>query len=402
MAKKTVSSFLSADFGVEDLISGRFSSSPNMKDYDVLNKLGILAPLKDRNNTDPTSFALESASLLAESESFGVFASQQLNELNNRFALCNRIKRTYGIEGFDPLAIGMEGIGETFKKIGSAIVAAFKKLGAMIMNFVRSVGNALGSAVALTQVKLYENNKTSKFSDDKGKTIKAIPHVKSFKEVFKNLEEGIRSASSDFAEYDKMVADLVNSGLTGKSSRDPFDGKKCKHKLSTALAKAFKKDMEAGEDFFQKLDVKKAVKTEIFGKSDVSPSEYKCGEYINKCADKVELLSRQVLEQAKVSVKSSQIILKQINFSLKQIDSLMKMSQKFEGNKAIAGSKENAKSNTSVMKQIREAFNTSNVKRFAVTKMQTKILMTFSYFLKCRGYMAAAVKGYDKETKKKK
>ena len=84
------------------------------------------------------------------------------------------------------------------------------------------------------------------------------------------------------------------------------------------------------------------------------------------------------------------------------MDSLMKMSQKFEGNKAIAGSKENAKSNTSVMKQIREAFNTSNFKRFAITKMQTKILITFSYFLKCRGYMAAAVKGYDKETKKKK
>lgn len=394
MAKKTVSSFLSADFGVEDLISGRFSSSPNMKDYDVLNKLGILAPLKDRNNTDPTSFALESASLLAESESFGVYATQQLNELNNRFALCNRIKRTYGIEGFDPYAVGMEGIGESMKKIGSAIVAAFKKLGAMIMNFIRSVGNAIGSAVALTQVKLYENMKGKSIDASKGKTIKARLNTIKMVTVFSELESFCTKALGIFQDANSRTNDLI-SGATIQSDATGSLTKKISSSLSTAM----KSVLKTGNEEFGSVKPKSVVTKIIYGvDSKQDAKEYKAGEYLSKIPDGIEILSKQYLENSKKMIKVSQLILKEVNFSLKQVDKYMKVYQSYYSGSNV-GSKELGKENKKAVKAARDALNVSNFKRFGVTKIQSMLLIAFGEFLKLRGYAAAAVRNYEKTDK---
>lgn len=397
MAKKTVSSFLSADFGVEDLISGRFSSSPNMKDYDVLNKLGILAPLKDRNNTDPTSFALESASLLAESESFGVYATQQLNELNNRFALCNRIKRTYGIEGFDPYAVGMEGVGESMKKIGSAIVAAFKKLGAMIMNFIRSVGNAVGSAIALTQVKLYEKIKDVSLDTNKGKRIKARLATTQMKTVFNELNGFCTKALGVFQNANSMTEKMI----TGAA----INGDPLVKKISSSLSAAVKSELKsaAGSDFGS-LKPKDVVMSIIYGGDGKRPDvkEYKAGEYLKKIPEGIYILSKASLEDSKKVIKISQTILKEVNFSLKQVDRYMKVYQSYYSSGSVAGSKDVGKENKKAIKGARDALNVSNFKRFGVTKIQSMLLIAFGEYLKLRGYAAAAVRNYEKTDKSKK
>ena len=103
------------------------------------------------------------------------------------------------------------------KKIGSAIVAAFKKLGAMIMNFIRSVGNAIGSAVALTQVKLYENMKGKSIDASKGKTIKARLNTTKMVAVFSELESFCTKALGIFQDANGRTNDLI-SGATIQSN----------------------------------------------------------------------------------------------------------------------------------------------------------------------------------------
>lgn len=391
--KKTIPSYMTRDIGVEDLINGNITRPVNsLKDFDVLNKLGILSPLKDRHNTDPTNFALESAILLGESESFGVFATQQLREINDRFALCNTIKKKYALEGFDPFKVGMEDVGDSFKKVGTAIIAAFKKLGAMIMNFIRSVANTVKSGAALAQVKLYEKSKGTTFSGGVGKELKCLVPTKNPVDILEEIKKDISNFVPKVKEISTKIDELINvrdagnSNLIDKSGGSTFENFVKEHDGTVT----------------EKKGAKEIVYTKFFGSEKPAIQTMKAGDYIKKC-NGIEILSKVSLDKASACTAHSKVILKEVNFSLKQTDRILVMLRNSQ--KESFSDKEGSKHNKAVVKQIRQAFNASNLKRQYVTKMQSIILIGFSTFLKCRGYMAAAVKLYgakEKEPKEKK
>lgn len=409
MARTTrISSTLRHDYSVEDLMFGNFHTT-GIENFDVVNKLGCLSSLRDVDNRDPVFFSVEAMNNLADAEKFGVFAMEELQKMNDRFAICNEISKRYSVEGFNPLAFGAEGFGETMKKIGQSIVNGFKKLAATLMNFIRSVGNAIGSAIALTQVKLYEKNKDKKFVSGTGREIKALVHRESFANIFNKMNSFCNTMCSAISNLDSKINGAIEDSIV-KTGNPHSDGSDFKHLYDTAgFKKAFdqiKSDTINSSDpnSITKFDPKKAVFKLVYGKDEVvKPTSINSGEYLTKTPDGVGILSRQSLEVAKVSVKAAQSTVKTINNSIKSVAEGIKMIESKVKNKYMSdASKDQRKETAKEIKASRTFMTSMNFEYRITTKLTTYILMTFAHFLRCRGYCAAAVKAYDKEDKNKK
>ena len=399
--KSNISSFLREDFGVEDLIAGRTSSdSFGMEDFDIVNKLGLMSALNDTNNTDPTNFGVESAMLLGEAKQFGLFATQKLGEMNERFTICADIKRQFGVEGLDPLAYGAEGFVEGIKKVGSAIGAALKKIAQSVMNFIRSVGNAIGSTLALTQVKLYEQYKGKKFAAGKGKEIKAIPHIFRFTHYFMDLNKYYAGLNKTVEESAAGIMSVLSAGPTEASI----------NKISVIKLNLKKGSKNLLKNLGKKIDVDKDetptqyVRRVIFGNKDAKPKKMKAGEYLTAIAsrDGVKILSREYLDSCKILVKVGQNLVKTLNANIKRVDASMKLVEKIVGTNSVAGSKDGAKANVKAIKLAREAFATLNITTTLSSEASSTLLISFSTFLRCRGYCASAIRAYGKTSNDKK
>lgn len=404
MARTTqIPSVLRQDFSVEDLMFGNFHTT-GIENFDVVNKLGCLSSLKDIDNRDPVYFSMEAMNLLGEAEKYGVFAMGELQKMNDRFAICNEISKRYSVEGFSPLMFGAEGFVDTMKKIGSSIVNGFKKLAATLMNFIRSVGNAIGSAIALTQVKLYEKNKGKKFAAGKGGEIKALLHAEPFIEIFGDVNQFVELMNQGLTMVSTALASLISKNT--KTKNTPFDGDKFKQIFSSAgFDKAFQKIKNYIVDSknpygITKFDAKKAVYKMIYNKDEiVKPVSMNSGDYLTKIPDNIGILSRQSLEAAKLLTKSAQNGVKTINRVIKEASQTLKFMEQSVGNKHLAGSKDKAKEAAGSVKSSREFMNSLNLEYRITTKMTSFILMTFAHFLRCRGYCAAALKAYEKGKK---
>ena len=156
--KTVISSVLANDFGIEDFQNGTVMNrgSEDIASYDLSNKLGLLAPLADRNDTEVVTFGSEAYNLLGEAKQLEQYATQQITAANQRFAIAAEIKKGYGVEGFDAFAFGCEGFKETITKAFTAVVAAIKKVIQSITNWIRQVMNWVGSQFAKGQAKLIE------------------------------------------------------------------------------------------------------------------------------------------------------------------------------------------------------------------------------------------------------
>jgi len=402
MEKKSyISSFLREDFGVEDLIAGRTSSNSfGMEDFDVVNKLGLMSALNDTNNTDPTNFGVESALLIGEAKQFSLFATQKLGEMNERFAICADIKKQFGVEGLDPLAYGAEGFIDGIKKVGSAIGAALKKIAQSVMNFIRSVGNAIGSTLALTQVKLYEQNKGKKFVAGKGGEIKAIPHEWKFTQYFMDLNRYYEGVNKSVEESAAGIMSVLSAGPT---------------EASISKIGVIKLNLKKGsKDFFKNLGKKididedetptQYVRGVIFGNKDAKPKKMKAGDYLTAIAkvDGIKILSREYLDSCKIMVKVGQNLVKTLNSNIKRVDASMNLVEKVVGTKSVAGSKDGGKANVKAIKLARESFATLNINTTISSNASSTLLISFSTFLRCRGYCASAIRAYGKTSNDKK
>ena len=166
--KNVISSVLANDYGIEDFQSGAIGharGSESIKDYELSNKLGLLSSLADRNDTEVVTFGSEAYNLLGEAKQLEQYATQQIQDANNRFAIAAEIKKNYGVEGFDAFAFGCEGFGDKLKSAFTAIVAVIRKLIQSITNWIRQVMNWIGSQFAKGQAKLVEKYKSTKFTD---------------------------------------------------------------------------------------------------------------------------------------------------------------------------------------------------------------------------------------------
>lgn len=404
MEKKSyISSFLREDFGVEDLIAGRTSSNSfGMEDFDVVNKLGLMSALNDTNNTDPTNFGVESAILLGEAKQFSLFATQKLGEMNERFAICADIKRQFGVEGLDPLAYGAEGFVDGIKKVGAAILAGLKKIVQSVMNFIRSVGNAIGSTLALTQVKLYEQNKGKKFAAGKGGEIKAATHKIKFTQYFVDANKGISEASRLMEESAAEIMSVLTAGPTEESIKKTSVIKMKIKKGQTDFFTNIAGSIQGGIN--DTSSPSELVRLAVFGSKDAKPTKMKAGDYLAAIAgvDGLKILSREYLDSCKIMVKIGQGLVKTLNSNIKRVDASMKLVGKVAGTKSVAGSKDGAKTNAKAIKLSREAFNSLNLNTSVSGQLSSALLISFSSFLKCRGYCASAVRAYSKESKDKK
>ena len=138
--KNTISSVLASDFGIEDFEAGVVATrgnEDNLATFELSNKLGLLAPLADRADTEVVTFGSEAYSLLGEAKQLEQYATQQINAANQRFAIAAEIKKGYGVEGFDAFAFGCEGFGDKIKSAFAAVVAAIKKIIQSITNWIR-------------------------------------------------------------------------------------------------------------------------------------------------------------------------------------------------------------------------------------------------------------------------
>jgi len=400
MEKKSyISSFLREDFGVEDLIAGRTgSNSFGMEDFDIVNKLGLMSALNDTNNTDPTNFGIESAMLLGEAKQFSLFATQKLGEMNERFAICTDIKKQFGVEGLDPLAYGAEGFVDGIKKVGSAILAGLKRIAQSVMNFIRSVGNAIGSTLALAQVKLYEQNKGKKFAAGKGKEIKAMVHKVKITQHFITVNKGIGETLSTSAKCGDIILQALSSPTEDSINKIGV----IKMKLKKANKDMFKELTKDSTDKEEKPS--DAVRLAVFGSTDAKPKKMKAGEYLTAIAsvDGIKILSREYLDSCKIMVKIGQNLVKTLNVNIKRVDASMKLLEKVVGDKSVAGTKDVGKSNVKAIKLVREGFATLNVNTAVSGDLSSTLLISFSTFLKCRGYCASAIRAYSKESNDKK
>ena len=180
--KTVISSVLANDFGIEDFQNGTVMNrgSEDIASYDLSNKLGLLASLADRADTEVVTFGSEAYDLLGEAKQLEQYATQQITAANQRFAIAAEIKKGYGVEGFDSFAFGCEGFKETITKAFTAVVAAIKKVIQSITNWIRQVMNWVGSQFAKGQAKLVEKY-NGKLSNDATVTIKAIVPAKAIK-----------------------------------------------------------------------------------------------------------------------------------------------------------------------------------------------------------------------------
>ena len=213
--KTVISSVLANDFGIEDFQNGTVMNrgSEDIASYDLSNKLGLLAPLADRNDTEVVTFGSEAYSLLGEANQLEQYATQQITAANQRFAIAAEIKKGYGVEGFDAFAFGCEGFKETITKAFTAVVAAIKKVIQSISNWIRQVMNWVGSQFAKGQAKLVEKYKNAKFKDATVQIKAVIPPkpIASGESLISGVNANITAVAQGIASMNKDALAAIES-----------------------------------------------------------------------------------------------------------------------------------------------------------------------------------------------
>lgn len=404
--KTVISSVLANDLGIEDFQNGTVMNrgSEDLASYDLSNKLGLLAPLADRADTEVVTFGSEAYSLLGEAKQLEQFAGQQIENINNRFSIAAEIKKGYGIEGFDAFAFGCEGFKETITKAFTAVVAAIKKVIQSITNWIRQVMNWVGSQFAKGQAKLVDAYKNKK--DLIGKSTELIKAVIPAKPIESGsaLVKGIADTIKDVAKEIQASNNTLQNALLA-------NGDDAKQLQKTALNAASKNlpakvnvDLDAIElttYFGKKIKVLKVgtaskIANEIvFGTEKPAKIQVAANVYLGKAAkDWTKLLSKEDLKAANEMVKYGKEMIKILNETLKNAD---KLAKSFTMSKNETGSK----SMNNAVKRNRNMISKLNNASRLGSLMAGILYGTFANYLKVRSYTAAAVRAGAKGLTKK-
>lgn len=391
--KTVISSVLANDFGIEDFQSGVVMNrgSEDIRSYDLSNKLGLLAPLADRNDTEVVTFGAEAYNLLGEANQLEQYATQQIAAANQRFAIAAEIKKGYGVEGFDAFAFGCEGFKETITKAFTAVVAAIKKVIQSISNWIRQVMNWAGSQFAKGQAKLVEKYKNTKFTDATVQIKAVIPPkpITSGESLISGVNVAITEVAQSIASMNKNALDAIESqdkGIQKDTLKSATGDIKAEHKM-------------VGTYYGKKIDVlklgsaTKAANEIVFGTEKTAKVPVSALSYLTKVGNWKVLLSKDDLKAAQSLVKDGKALIKILNESLKTADTLAK-SMKVGGSekKMAAGDKALNKA----VKAQRAAVQYMNWNQRLGSLYAGILYGTFANYLKVRSYTAAAVKALAK------
>jgi hypothetical protein len=395
--KTVISSVLANDLGIEDFQNGTVLNrgSEDIASYDLSNKLGLLAPLADRADTEVVTFGAEAYNLLGEAKQLEQFAGQQIENINNRFAIAAEIKKGYGVEGFDAFAFGCEGFKETITKAFTAVVAAIKKVIQSITNWIRQVMNWVGSQFAKGQAKLVEKYKNTKFTDATVQIKAIIPPkpIASGEALISGVNTGITAIGQAIATLNKdalAAIELQDKGIqkdTLKAAAKDIDAEiKADHKTVPTY-------------FGKKIDVvklgvaTKAANEIVFGTEKPQKVPVSALSYLNKVGNWKVLLSKDDLKAAQSLVKDGKALIKVLNESLKTADSLAKSMKVGGSEKKMAGAD---KALNKAVKAQRSAVQYMNWNQRIGSLYAGVLYGTFANYLKVRSYTAAAVKALAK------
>ena len=403
--KTVISSVLANDFGIEDFQNDTVMNrgSENIASYDLSNKLGLLAPLADRNDTEVVTFGSEAYSLLGEAKQLEQYATQQITAANQRFAIAAEIKKGYGVEGFDSFAFGCEGFSETMKKAFTAVVAAIKKVIQSITNWIRQVMNWVGSQFAKLQIKTYETYKNKIGELQKSsvtlKVARPAANIKNGGIAFAAVLKGIGINVKNF----RLGNEAAIKSLTSPGSAPDYAS------IQNMKSVFDKSASEMTTYYGKKLDIiklgsaSKIANLLWWGTEKPIKVDMTLATFMQNVD--FEILSKDTLKYANESVKIGKILIKELNTTLKTANSLAgqlgKLGKSINSNSGLdkAGVKEANKQTKDEVKKARAAVSMiSNNQR--IGSLFAGILYgVFANFLKTRSYMNSLVKASAKGVK---
>lgn len=403
--KTVISSVLANDFGIEDFQNGTVMNRgfENIASYDLSNKLGLLAPLADRADTEVVTFGSEAYDLLGEAKQLEQYATQQITAANQRFAIAAEIKKGYGVEGFDSFAFGCEGFSETMKKAFTAVVAAIKKVIQSITNWIRQVMNWVGSQFAKTQIKTYETYKNKIGEIQKSnvtlKVARPAANLKDGSIAFAAVLKGIGINVKNF----RLGNEAAMKSLTSPGSSPDYAS-------IQNMKSAFDKSASEMTTYYgKKLDIiklgsaSKIANLMWWGVEKPIKVNMTLATYMQNV--EFAILSKDTLKNANEAVKVGKILIKELNTTLKTANSLAgqlgKLGKSINTTSGLdkAGVKEANKQTKDEVKKARAAVSMiSNNQR--IGSLFAGILYgVFANFLKTRSYMNSLVKASAKGVK---
>lgn len=402
--KTVISSVLANDFGIEDFQNGTVMNRgfENIASYDLSNKLGLLAPLADRNDTEVVTFGSEAYDLLGEAKQLEQYATQQITAANQRFAIAAEIKKGYGVEGFDSFAFGCEGFSETMKKAFTAVVAAIKKVIQSITNWIRQVMNWVGSQFAKTQIKTYETYKNKIGELQKSNvTLKVIRPAANMKNGTPALK-GVLNAIAINVKNFRLGNEAAMKSLTSPGSTPNYAS-------IQNMKSTFDKSNGWTTYYGKKLDVLKigsaSKVANLMWWGTLKPIKVNMTLATFMQSVDFDILSKDSLKNANELVKVGKVLIKELNTTLKTANSLAGQLGKLgksitsESNLDKAGVKEANKQTKDDVKKSREAVSMISMNQRLGSLYAGVLYGVFANFLKTRSYMNSLVKASAKGVK---
>ena len=403
--KTVISSVLANDFGIEDFQNGTVMNrgSENIASYDLSNKLGLLASLADRADTEVVTFGSEAYDLLGEAKQLEQYATQQITAANQRFAIAAEIKKGYGVEGFDAFAFGCEGFEETMKNAFTAVVAAIKKVIQSITNWIRQVMNWVGSQFAKGQAKLVEKYK-GKLSNDTTVTIKAIVPAKpinSGADIIDPINKGITSVGQTISAANKYALSALESGFDGSKFVSLINTNNAVSSSSVNFGKSLVFDTFYGNhiDVLKIGTASKVANEIVWGSQKPQKITVSALNYLKKAAASWEtILGKDDLKNTQKLVSYGKALIKVLNESLKTADKLAKQ-MKYTSKAKSESEKASKKFMNDKIKNTRSAIAVmNNCNR--IGSLSAGILYgSFAGYLKLRSYVASAVRALAKDAR---
>lgn len=380
--KRKISVNLSKEYSLEDIFNIESNKRKiKLSKHDVLNKLGIFKNILDID-TNPNTYAYESAINFSESEKFGTYATEELSNLNKNINFIGSVSRRYGLESDDMFKIGLEGVGDTLKRVGIAIITALKKLGSMIMNFIRSLGNTVKSMGVSSQYKIYEKFKDAKFEKGKGDKVNVMIPKTSINSFIKTITASVMAFK---AELSKVKTDISEAFKENKSE----DGAK---KLDEAFKSKILSKLNFSTSFNNigesTINPSTIIEEVVFGKGAKIEKLSHSGDFLNMQHCDIMILKKENFESVKNEISKIKELLKDINNEMKNVDKLLR-----EQSKLI---EKDDKDSKKIVKSIQNTFAISNKKRFYISKVSSLLVLSFSTYLKIRSYVAASIRAYIK------
>lgn len=394
----SISAALRNDFGIEDFQANRVTSSMansfGLEDVKLSNSLGLLSPIADKYDTDVVSFGAEAYDLLGEAKQLEQFSEESLDSLNERFAIAADIKKSYGVENFDPFAYGCEGFGEAIKQAFTAVVAAIKKVIQSISNWIRQVMNWTGSQFAKLQQKLVDTygNKKMPASQAMVKVILPPAQIDSGTTLIKEVSNSIEATAKTVAKSNENIVKQISNGANKDINAAVGN-----------LNKQLKPNILLTTYYGKKLDVIKLGSAKlisngiVWGVEKPSKVEFNAAEYISKKVNWKNILSKNDLKAAQELVKNGKALIKVMNETLKTANSVSKTAITMTSNQ---DTKEQKKAMNAKIKTTRGLVSTLNNNCRLGSLFAGILYGTFANYLKLRSYTASCVKAVYKGSEK--